>query len=515
MAELLGWPAQPLRLARRRRVPDLGLQSPVSAARPRRHAPRGGAPRGVVCGRRDDGGRRSRLGRRPPAAAHRAGARLVCRLHGRRRPRCARAVAGARAQESPRGTPAPSSSLACLARPADGHDGRGLARRADGGDRPRACAVAGAGARCFDRRHCRALGPRRLGSLSQGACRAAGACRRARPRRGRHRHRPSAWAALRPRRMRLLLVGTSHRLAPVEVRERVALDPDGEAALARRLGEGGEAVCLSTCNRTELYLAAADTDAAGERATAELADLGGIPRAELEPYLYRLEQEAAAAHLFRVAAGLDSLIPGEGEIQGQVRSAYERGAVGPLLDRLFRHALHTGKRVRSETAIGESPASVASAAAALAAQVFGDLAGRRILVIGTGKIGELAARNLVKRGAELSFVANRTFDRASSLAERFGGSALPLESVEQELAQADIVVSSTSAREQILAREQVERALPARKGRPLLLVDLAVPRDLDPGIRELHGCFLYDIDDLQAVVEETLSGRRGEAALAE
>ena len=315
--------------------------------------------------------------------------------------------------------------------------------------------------------------------------------------------------------MRLLLVGTSHRLAPVEVRERVALDPDGEAALARRLGEGGEAVCLSTCNRTELYLAAADTDAAGERATAELADLGGIPRAELEPYLYRLEQEAAAAHLFRVAAGLDSLIPGEGEIQGQVRSAYERGAVGPLLDRLFRHALHTGKRVRSETAIGESPASVASAAAALAAQVFGDLAGRRILVIGAGKIGELAARNLVKRGAELSFVANRTFDRASSLAERFGGSALPLESVEQELAQADIVVSSTSAREQILAREQVEHALPARKGRPLLLVDLAVPRDLDPGIRELHGCFLYGIDDLQAVVEETLSGRRGEAALAE
>ena len=315
--------------------------------------------------------------------------------------------------------------------------------------------------------------------------------------------------------MRLLLVGTSHRLAPVEVRERVALDPEGEAALAGRLGESGEAVCLSTCNRTELYLAAADADAAEERATAELADLGGISRTELEPYLYRLEQDAAAAHLFRVAAGLDSLIPGEGEIQGQVRSAYGRGAVGPLLDRLFRQALHTGKRVRTETAIGESPASVASAAAALAAQVFGDLAGRRILVIGAGKVGELAARNLVKRGAELSFVANRTVDRASSLAERFGGSALPLDSVESELATADIVVSSTSAREQILAREKVERVLPARKGRPLLLVDLAVPRDLDPAIKELHGCFLYDIDDLQAVVEESLSGRRGEAAKAE
>jgi glutamyl-tRNA reductase len=315
--------------------------------------------------------------------------------------------------------------------------------------------------------------------------------------------------------MKLLLVGTSHRLAPVEVRERVALDADGESALARRLGESGEAVCLSTCNRTELYLAATDTDAAGERATAELADLGGIARAELEPYLFRLEQEAAATHLFRVAAGLDSLIPGEGEIQGQVRSAYERGAVGPLLDRLFRQALHAGKRVRTETAIGESPASVASAAAALAAQVFGDLAGRRILVIGAGKVGEVAARNLVKRGAELSFVANRTLDRASSLAERFGGSALPLESIDRELVQSDIVVSSTSAPDAVLAREQVERALPARKGRPLLLVDLAVPRDLDPGIKTLHGCFLYDIDDLEVVVEESLSGRRGEATKAE
>lgn len=315
--------------------------------------------------------------------------------------------------------------------------------------------------------------------------------------------------------MKLLLVGTSHRLAPLEVRERVALDHDGEAALARRIGEGGEAVCLSTCNRTELYLAAADTDAAGDRATAALADLAGIPRAELEPYLYRLEQDAAATHLFRVAGGLDSLVPGEGEIQGQVRSAYERGAVGPLLDRLFRHALHTGKRVRTETAIGESPASVASAAAALAAQVFGDLAGRRILVIGAGKIGDLAARNLVDRGAQLSFVANRTVDRASSLAERFGASALPLESVEQELAGADIVVSSTSARGQIVAADQVRGALPARKGRPLLLVDLAVPRDFDPAIKELPGCFLYDIDDLQGVVEESLSGRRGEAIRAE
>jgi glutamyl-tRNA reductase len=315
--------------------------------------------------------------------------------------------------------------------------------------------------------------------------------------------------------MRLLVVGTSHRLAPVEVRERVALDGEGEAALAHRLGDSGEAVCLSTCNRTELYLAAADTGTAGDRATEALADLGRISRADLEPYLYRLEQESAATHLFRVAAGLDSLVPGEGEIQGQVRSAYERGAVGPLLDRLFRQALHTGKRVRTETAIGESPASVASAAAALAAQVFGDLSGRRIVVIGAGKVGELAARNLVSRGAQLSFVANRTVDRASSLADRFGGEALPLDRVDEELAAADIVVSSTAARDLVLDRGQIERALEGRKGRPLLLVDLAVPRDIDPAAKDLQGCFLYDIDDLQSVVEETLTGRREEAIRAE
>jgi glutamyl-tRNA reductase len=315
--------------------------------------------------------------------------------------------------------------------------------------------------------------------------------------------------------MRLLVVGTSHRLAPLEVRERVALDATGEAALARRLGEGGEAVCLSTCNRTELYLAAADAAAAAERAVGALAELGRVERAQLEPYLYRLEDEAVAVHLFRVAAGLDSLVPGEGEILGQVRAAYERGAVGPLLDRLFRHALRTGKRVRSETAIGESPASVSSAAAALAAQVFGDLAGRRILVVGAGKIGEHAARNLIGRGAALSFVANRTLDRASSLADRFGGAALPLDRIEDELAGADILVSCTSAPGHIVSTEQVERVLRRRRGRPLLLVDLAVPRDLDPAIKELPGCFLYDIDDLQGVVEESLSGRRGEAARAE
>jgi glutamyl-tRNA reductase len=284
----------------------------------------------------------------------------------------------------------------------------------------------------------------------------------------------------------LVLVGTSHHHAPVEVRERVALDRDQAAALAERLGE---AVVLSTCNRTELYVAAEDGDAAEARAVAALADV--------EPALYRLRDQAAALHLFRVAAGLDSLVPGEGEILGQVRVAHEIGTPGFLLDRVFRQALHAGRKVRAQTAIGESPASVSSAAAALAEQVFGDLDGCRILLIGTGKVGEQAARNLRTRGAEIVLTANTKTSR---------------EDIVGELARADVVVSSTSSRELVLDAPTVERA---RKGRQLLFIDLAVPRDLDPAIHELDGCYLYDIDDLEAIVSETLAGRRGEAARAE
>jgi len=312
--------------------------------------------------------------------------------------------------------------------------------------------------------------------------------------------------------MRIVLVGVSHHQAPVELRERAALDRDQAAELARRLtGESGEAVCLSTCNRTELYIADESAEDAERRAETALLAL----EAELGPALYRLGDEAAALHLFRVAAGLDSMVPGEGEILGQVRGAYDAGATGPILDRLFRQALHAGRKARVETAIGESPASVSSAAAALAEQVFGDLRGRKVLVVGAGKMGDLAARNLVSRGAEIAWIANRTTDRAVELAARFGSAAVPLERMGEQLAAADVVISSTSAPGWTLDRAQVSDALPARKGRPLFFIDLAVPRDLDPGIHELDGCYLYDIDDLQAVVAETLAGRRREAERAE
>jgi glutamyl-tRNA reductase len=297
------------------------------------------------------------------------------------------------------------------------------------------------------------------------------------------------------------LVGLSHHVAPVELRERVTLDLAGASDLAASLGD---AVCLSTCNRTELYLA----DVEEERALASLESLAGEPLAGV---VYRLHEDAAALHLFRVAAGLDSLVPGEGEILGQVRDAYEAAAPGPALDRLFRQALAVGKRVRTETAIGESPASVSSAAAALAAQVFGDLHGRRVLLVGAGRIGELAASNLASRGAEIAFIANRSAEAAAELARRFGGQALRLDEVGARLGDVDVVLSSTAAPDLVLRARDV----PARRRAPLFFIDIAVPRDLDPAIAGLGGCFLYDIDDLEAVVAETLAGRRAEAERAE
>ena len=301
--------------------------------------------------------------------------------------------------------------------------------------------------------------------------------------------------------MTLVLVGLSHHVAPVELRERVTLALDDASALARSLGD---AVCLSTCNRTELYLADVDEDEA-------LASLEAIAGEPLDGVVYRLHEDAAALHLFRVAAGLDSLVPGEGEILGQVRAAYESVQTGPMLDHVFRQALGVGKRVRTETAIGESPASVSSAAAALAAQVFGDLDGRRVLLIGAGRIGELAASNLSSRGATIAFVANRSIENARELAHRFGGSAIPLEDVTSHLGDVDVLVSSTSAPGTVLSADQV----PQKRRRPLFFLDIAVPRDLDPAISRLDGCFLYDIDDLEAVVAETMSGRRAEAQRAE
>jgi glutamyl-tRNA reductase len=312
--------------------------------------------------------------------------------------------------------------------------------------------------------------------------------------------------------MTLTLVGLSHQGTPVAVRERAFVPLPRAAEVAVGLAEGGEAVCLSTCNRTELYLVGPDAEA---RALDALVTVSGLKLDELRPVVYRLTDEAAALHLFRVAAGLDSLVPGEGEILGQVRSAFEAGATGTVLDRLFRQALHAGKKVRAETAIAESPASVSAAAAALVQQVFGQLDGCRVLLVGAGHVAELAARSLAARGARIAYVANRSPHRAAELAGRFGSEGIAIDGAAGVLREVDVVVSSTGSPGRVLERADIDAALGSRKGRPLFLIDLAVPRDLDPAIHELDDCYLYDIDDLESVVASGLAGRRREAARAE
>jgi glutamyl-tRNA reductase len=312
--------------------------------------------------------------------------------------------------------------------------------------------------------------------------------------------------------MTLTLLGLSHQSTPVDVRERAFVPLQQAGAVAASLADEGEAVCLSTCNRTELYLVGPDAE---PRALAALESISGLPHEELRAVVYRLADEAAALHLFRVAAGLDSLVPGEGEILGQVRSAFEVGASGPVLDRLFRQALHAGKKVRAETAIAESPASVSAAAAALVQQVFGRLDGCRVLLVGAGHVAELAARSLAARGARIAYVANRSPHRAVELARRFGSEGVAIERAASVLGEVDVVVSSTGSTGRVLSREEISVALGSRKGRPLFLIDLAVPRDLDPAIHELDDCYLYDIDDLESVVASSLAGRRREAARAE
>jgi glutamyl-tRNA reductase len=302
--------------------------------------------------------------------------------------------------------------------------------------------------------------------------------------------------------VKLSLVGISHHHAPVEVRERVALSSSEAAALARELGES---VVLSTCNRTEVYAVGEDAEA---RALAALRVRGGN---EVAARTYRLSDHAAALHLFRVAAGLDSLVPGEGEILGQVRAAYEAGVPDALLNRLFHDALHAGKKARTQTTIAESPASVPAAGAALAQQVFGELRGRPVLVVGAGRVGELAARSLASRGARIVAVANRSVEHGRGIARRFGAEAVGLDTIGVQLETVDVVIACTSAPGFVIGRGDLRE----RRGRPLFLIDLAVPRDVDPGVNDVDDCYVYDIDDLEAVVEASLAGRRREAERAE
>jgi len=320
--------------------------------------------------------------------------------------------------------------------------------------------------------------------------------------------------------VQIVVVGLNYRTAPVEVRERFALsETDLPQALAAFRASAGirEGVILSTCNRTELYAVVDRPTLCGYEIRAFMERWFGIPRREFNHYLYIYEDGRAVGHLFRVVCGLDAMVPGEPQVLGQVRDAFllaqRTGTTGKVFNRLFKHAVTMGKRVHHETAIGQNAVSVSYAAVELGRRIFGRFDGKRVMLIGAGRMGELAARHLLANGARDIVVANRTPERAKELANRFGGMAVRLDEARDHLGSVDIVISGTNAPGYVLAAADVREAMAGRDERPLFLIDIAVPRDIDPACREVHGAFLYDIDDLEGVVENNLAKRRrvGEA----
>jgi len=324
--------------------------------------------------------------------------------------------------------------------------------------------------------------------------------------------------------MSIVLLGANHRSAPVEIRERLAFPADAlEQALHRLTGAPPfvEGLILSTCNRTEL-LVHADGKGIAEGTEAMkrfLAAERNVAAGELDRYCYRMADRDAVHHLFRVAASLDSMVLGESQIVGQVKEAYQAaqkaGSLGAVLDPLLRRALGVAKKVRTQTGIAKHPLSVSSAAVALARTIFEDLSGRRVLLIGAGKMGELAARALVERGADSVTVTNRSFPRALELSQRFGGKAEPFERLQETLQSMDIVISSTAAPEPILRYDDVVKLIRMRKNRPIFFIDIALPRDIEAKVNTIDNVYLYDLDDLANVVSSGRAEREQEAKRAE
>lgn len=320
--------------------------------------------------------------------------------------------------------------------------------------------------------------------------------------------------------MQPVVFGINHTTAPLALRERLAVADDQLPQLLSALqAESGinEAVVLSTCNRTELCLVA--SDAMISALPAWLAQWRQLNMGQLQPALYCHQGEAAAQHLMRVACGLDSMVLGEPQILGQLKQAYsqarEQGSVGPLLERLLQQTFAAAKQVRSETSIGASAVSVAYAAVQLARQIFPALPPLKVLMVGAGDTSELVARHLYEQGVRQLTVVNRTLARGRELAERFGGHALPLTELPSALLQADVVICSTASPLPVVGVGAVERALKARKRQPMLLIDLAVPRDIEAEVADLDDAFLYTVDDLQTIVASNMAGRQQAAAQAE
>lgn len=322
--------------------------------------------------------------------------------------------------------------------------------------------------------------------------------------------------------MKLTVTGVNHRTAPVEVRERLAFDAaalPGALKTLRASHGVQEALILSTCNRVEV--AAASDDHSDMRALVGrfLSECRRVPPELVHAHLYHHENREAVRHLFRVAASLDSMVVGEPQILGQMKAAYAvakaHGALGGELEAVLTAAFRVAKRVRSETGIGRSAVSVSFVAVELAREIFGSLAGKKVLVVGAGKMSELAARYLYRSGATQIFVTNRTEDRAAELARLFGGSTIPYNAFLARLPEIDILIASSGAPHYILHKDDMRRVIEARRNRPVFLIDIAVPRNIDPAINELDNVFLYDIDDLQRVVEANRSARLKEAEQAE
>lgn len=315
--------------------------------------------------------------------------------------------------------------------------------------------------------------------------------------------------------MALIVVGANHETASLDVRERFAHGPAEARASLRALTATGvrEAVLLSTCNRTELYL----IEGEGDGATLGWSLFSGRLGADAAPYGYVRRDREAVAHLYRVASGMDSMILGEAQIHGQVRDAWEasRAHSGAALNRLFQSALSVAGRVRSETALGRGAASVSSAAVQLARQIFGSLRGRRAMVLGAGEMAELALECFVREGVHAAVVANRSFDRAERLAARYGAAAMDHDACWAALADVDVLLCSTAAPHPVVSVDHIAPALVSRQGRPLCVLDIAMPRDVEPAVRALDGVFLYDLDDLRAVVDANLERRRDELPTAE
>lgn len=321
--------------------------------------------------------------------------------------------------------------------------------------------------------------------------------------------------------MPLFTLGLSHKSAPLAVRERVVFDTEHVApALTRLQAHEGvqEAALISTCNRTEVYTVL-DSAASANTVLHWLADSHRVDPGWLRPYMYVHQDAETVRHLLRVAPGLDSLVLGESQIGGQAKAAYNEamnaGTLGQVLDRLFQYAFAVSKQIRTETGIGAHPVSVAFAAVTLARQIFGNLKGYRGLLIGAGETIELTARHLHEQGMREFIVANRSRERARELADRFNGQAIDLASLPEHLEAADVVIASTGSQLPLLGKGSVERALRRRKHRPVFMVDIAVPRDIEPEVGDLDDVYLYTVDDLQEVIDDNMRSRREAARQAE